>query len=106
MLGHTRKTGIETPGVPAADQPGDLVVAVFTEGLAAPPKILRITEAWPGTPKLQVGAGATRLVRYGNYPVRMHELEREFGRRCELLHLFLSREDAKAVATALNAEDV
>jgi hypothetical protein len=44
---------------------------------------------------------AVRLFRYGNHPVRMRELEREFG-SCSLRHLFLSRHDAQRVANELN----
>lgn len=47
-------------------------------------------------------AKATRRYRYGNHPVRMQELEAEHG-PCRLLYLFLQREDAQAMATALNA---
>ena len=50
-------------------------------------------------------AGATRRIRYGNYPVRMWELEREFG-SCALVHLLLSRSDARAVAALLNGDRV
>jgi hypothetical protein len=44
---------------------------------------------------------AIRLFRYGNHPVRMRELEREFG-SASLRHLFLSRQDAQRVAGELN----
>lgn len=47
-------------------------------------------------------AAATRRYRYGNHPVRMQELETELG-ACRLLYLFLQREDAQSMATALNA---
>lgn len=48
------------------------------------------------------GAGRTRRFRFGNHPVRMQELEREFG-ACTLRYLFYKREDAKAMATARNS---
>jgi len=47
-------------------------------------------------------AGATRRFRFGNHPIRMRELEQEFG-SCKLEHLFLSRAEAMQVAAALNA---
>ena len=40
----------------------------------------------------------------GNHPVRRQELEREFG-ACTLTFLFLSKEDAEAVASALNGRE-
>jgi hypothetical protein len=46
---------------------------------------------------------ATRRYRFGNYPVRMQELEKEFG-ICKLEHLFVSRADAIALALMLNAQ--
>jgi hypothetical protein len=46
-------------------------------------------------------SGATRRFRFGNHPVRMRELEREFG-SCKLEHLFLSRAEAMQVAASLN----
>ena len=42
--------------------------------------------------------------RFGNHPVRLRELEREFG-SCTLEHLFASREDAKHVSDVLNASN-
>ena len=54
-----------------------------------------------GVYKLPEHARGTRQHRYGNHPVRMAELEREFG-SCHLEFLFLSRNDARAVALALN----
>ncbi len=55
-----------------------------------------------GVYRIPSTAGSTRSFRFGNHPVRMRELEAEFG-SCELEHLFRSREDAKAVALALSA---
>jgi hypothetical protein len=43
-----------------------------------------------------------RSFRFGNHPVRMRELETEFG-SCRLLHLFLFREDAERLCAHLNA---
>lgn len=49
-----------------------------------------------------LGAGTARRFRFGNHPVRMHELEREFS-ACTLRYLFRQREDAETVAAELNA---
>ncbi|MGY1521525.1 hypothetical protein [Luteimonas sp. A482] len=46
-------------------------------------------------------ATAARRFRFGNHPVRMQELERELG-SCRLMYLFRQREDAAAIAAALN----
>lgn len=61
---------------------------------------LTLPRSW-GVYRLPADAGATRTYRYGNHPVRMHELEREFG-RCSLEALFREREDARALAMALD----
>jgi hypothetical protein len=42
-----------------------------------------------------------RKFRFGNHPVRMNELEREFE-KVELEGLFLDREDAQQYASLLN----
>ena len=42
--------------------------------------------------------------RLDNYPVRLHELEREFG-SCKLIYLFRQRPDAVAMASALNGRE-
>jgi len=47
-------------------------------------------------------ADSTRRFRFGNHPIRMRELQREFG-RCSRRHLFCSRADAREVAKALNS---
>jgi hypothetical protein len=54
----------------------------------------------------QLPYASTSAFRFhqGNYPVRMQELEREFS-ACTLSFLFLSKEDAEAVASALNGRD-
>ena len=53
-----------------------------------------------GVYRMPPGAEGRRC-RFGNHPVRMWELEREFG-SCKLEHLFANREDAKLVAAALS----
>ena len=57
-----------------------------------------------GVYQLPAKAGATRRFRFGNHPIRLRELEREFG-KCSRIHLFLSRRDAQEVARALNANE-
>jgi hypothetical protein len=57
-----------------------------------------------GVYQLPSSVKATRRFRFGNYPVRMRELEREFG-KCSRRHLFLSRNDAREVASWLNANE-
>lgn len=47
--------------------------------------------------------GSTHF-RFGSHPVRMQELEDRFG-GCELEYLFLAREDAAAMAAALNQQE-
>lgn len=42
--------------------------------------------------------------RFGNHPVRLHELEDKFG-VAELEYLFLNREDAAAMTAALNRRE-
>jgi hypothetical protein len=54
-----------------------------------------------GVYQLPQTAKATRRFRFGNHPVRQHELEREFG-SCKLVYLFLSRADAAAMVSAEN----
>ena len=53
----------------------------------------------------EVPRSGTSVKRYriGNYPVRMRELEREFG-SCRLGYLFESREDAAQVARLLESD--
>lgn len=57
-----------------------------------------------GVYELLASTSGTRRFRYGNHPVRLHELEREFG-SCKLLYLFLQRADAVAMASALNGRE-
>ena len=57
-------------------------------------------KSW-GVYQLSESAGDTKKFRYGNHPVRKTELIRDFG-SCSLIYLFLSRNDAKSVATTLN----
>jgi len=45
-----------------------------------------------------------RSYRFGNHPVRMRELEGEFG-SCKLQYLFRTREDARLVAMALSGQE-
>lgn len=49
-------------------------------------------------------AASTKRFRTGNHPVRMRELEREHG-ACRMHYLFVSSEDAKAVAAHLAKGD-
>jgi hypothetical protein len=55
--------------------------------------------SWGGY-ELPEGVGATRRFRFGNHPVRMHELEREFD-GCVLVYLFRSRSDARDAAALM-----
>ncbi len=54
-----------------------------------------------GVYQLPSNCGGTRRYRFGNHPVRMQELEREF-KHCTLEYLFLTRADAMAVTSLLN----
>jgi hypothetical protein len=54
-----------------------------------------------GVYELTDGVGSTRRFRYGNYPIRMRELEAEFT-NCALKFLFLTRAAAVAAAFILN----
>jgi hypothetical protein len=53
-----------------------------------------------GVYRIPSSAASTRSYRFGNHPVRLKELEREFG-SCKLEYLFTDRDDAEAVAKAL-----
>ncbi len=44
---------------------------------------------------------AAKRYRFGNHPIRQNELLNEFG-HCELLNLFLRREQALKLASLLN----
>jgi len=57
-----------------------------------------------GVYMLPANCGTTRRYRFGNHPVRMQELKREFA-HCTLKHLFLSRADAMALTSILNTPD-
>lgn len=57
-----------------------------------------------GVYQLPQNSGATRRFRFGNHPVRMRELEIEFG-SCKLEHLFRNREDARELALALSGRE-
>lgn len=58
-----------------------------------------------GVYQLPNGVSDTSRYRFGNHPVRQTELEREFG-ICLLAALFLSREDAKELASILNSHTI
>lgn len=58
-----------------------------------------------GVYQLPASVTGTRRFRYGNHPVRLLELEREFG-SCRLHHLFLRRDDAAAMAAQLNGRNL
>lgn len=51
--------------------------------------------------KVPTASGPTRTFRFGNHPVRMMELEREFG-ACHLRYLFNNREAASSMAVLLD----
>ena len=57
-----------------------------------------------GVYAVEDGDSGNRRYRFGNHPVRMQELEDKFG-GCELEYLFLAREDAAALAAALNKRE-
>jgi hypothetical protein len=54
-----------------------------------------------GVYQLPYASASASRFHQGNHPVRLQELEREFG-ACTLSFLFLSKEDAEAVTSALN----
>ena len=58
-----------------------------------------------GVYMLPANCGNIQRYRFGNHPVREQELEREFE-HCTLKHLFLSRADARAIASKLNKHKV
>ena len=58
-----------------------------------------------GVYQVPYAATSDNRFHFGNYPVRLQELEREFG-SCTLTYLFSSREDAEAIARALNGREV
>lgn len=55
-----------------------------------------------GVYELPQSSMGTRRFRLGNHPVRMRELEREFG-SCKLLYLFHQRPDAVVMVEMLNS---
>ena len=57
-----------------------------------------------GIYQLPRSVSGTRLFRLGNHPVRLYELEREFG-ACKLVHLFRQRSHAVAAAEILNGRE-
>lgn len=68
--------------------------AVRPDGMLTSPRSFGVYE-------LPASVTGSRRFRYGNHPVRMHELQREFG-SCTLRHLFLRREDAGSMSAQLN----
>ncbi|MES2939572.1 MAG: hypothetical protein V4864_17945 [Pseudomonadota bacterium] len=64
---------------------------------------LTLPRSW-GVYELPGSAALTNRFRMGNHPIRMHELEREYG-ACRMRYLFASAEDAKAVAAHLARGD-
>ena len=58
-----------------------------------------------GVYQLPFGPAVSSRFHFGNHPVRMTELEREYG-SCSLTYLFQTREDAEAVARTLNGREV
>lgn len=58
-----------------------------------------------GVYQLPYASASASRFHQGNHPVRMQELEREFD-ACTLNFLFRSKEDAEAVASALNGREI
>lgn len=54
-----------------------------------------------GVYKIKASGNVGRRFRFGNHPVRMNEIEREYG-VCSVEALFADREDAKALTALLN----
>ncbi|CAN5369436.1 hypothetical protein BH10PSE16_BH10PSE16_02620 [soil metagenome] len=78
----------------------DICQRAINPGCVSPAGPLTSPRSW-GVYQLPGTSGSTRQFRFGNHPVRMQELEREFG-ACQLVYLFLARPDAVSVAAALN----
>lgn len=57
-----------------------------------------------GVYQLPYTSGSAGRFRFGNHPIRMQELEHEFG-SCTLTFLFLSRDDAETIARVLNGRE-
>lgn len=57
-----------------------------------------------GVYQLPHDTAALSRFHFGNHPVRMQELERQFG-SCTLTYLFEGRDDAEEVARTLNGRD-
>ena len=55
-----------------------------------------------GVYRITAASDVGKRFRFGNHPVRMHELDRDFG-GCEIEALFLERSDAESMARLLNA---
>ena len=58
-----------------------------------------------GVYEIPSASSDARRYRLGTHPVRMLELERQHG-TCQLLYLFLRREDAVLMADRLNASAI
>ena len=54
-----------------------------------------------GVYEIERGGSAGKRFRFGNHPVRLNELERDFG-SCSIKAVFLKRDRAKALADYLN----
>jgi hypothetical protein len=62
----------------------------------------RATPRTFGVYELPSSARSTRRFRFGNHPIRMQELEREFG-VCRLVDTYGRRDEAVEQAAKLNA---
>ena len=58
-----------------------------------------------GVYQLPYASSGSSRFHFGNHPIRVQELEREFG-TCTLTFLFEAREDAENVARALNGREI
>lgn len=56
-----------------------------------------------GVYKLTYSGNTGKRYRFGNHPVRMTELTRDYG-GCEVKSIFLDREDAEQLAKLLNSK--
>jgi hypothetical protein len=69
---------------------------LMSDGYLTRPRSWGVYEIFPEPP------AATRRFREGNHPVRMKELEKEFG-RVRLVRVFLTKDAARELANYLNA---
>lgn len=56
-----------------------------------------------GVHRLTATSDVGKRFRFGNHPVRMHELVRDYG-GCEIEAIFLERSDAELMARLLNSK--